>query len=194
LERVLFEMGSPYNIPDRTRDDLPGFLYAQGHRTGAEIGVLAGAFTRKLCSAGLRVFAVDPWLAEEHHLERDRNYQKTKNAFYRKAVRNLDGFDCVVVRKTSMDAVVDFEDGSLDFVYIDANHGFRHIAEDLVEWAKKVRPGGVVSGHDYHLSDKCQVAPVVDAYVKAFGIGNWFVLGDMTVEDKDNRLSWMWVK
>ncbi len=48
-----------------------------------------------------------------------------------------------------MDALEDFEDNSLDFVYIDGDHNFKHISEDIYEWTKKVRSGGIVSGHDY---------------------------------------------
>jgi hypothetical protein len=38
-----------------------------------------------------------------------------------------------------MDALNDFEDDSLDFVYIDGNHEFPYVAEDLFHWSKKVR-------------------------------------------------------
>lgn len=48
-----------------------------------------------------------------------------------------------------MDAVRWFDDNTLDFVFIDANHDYKHFAEDLREWHKKVKPGGIVSGHDW---------------------------------------------
>ena len=48
-----------------------------------------------------------------------------------------------------MEALADFEDNSLDFVYIDANHDFVNFTQDLHEWYKKVRVGGIISGHDY---------------------------------------------
>jgi hypothetical protein len=42
-----------------------------------------------------------------------------------------------------------FKWGELDFVYIDANHEYEHVLEDVRAWAPKVRAGGIVSGHDY---------------------------------------------
>ena len=51
--------------------------------------------------------------------------------------------------KTSMEAAEDFGDGSLDFVYIDANHKYVNVSLDLRAWWPKVRPGGVLCGHDY---------------------------------------------
>lgn len=48
-----------------------------------------------------------------------------------------------------MDVVKQFKDESLDFVYIDGNHSFQHVVNDLCEWEKKVKVGGIVAGHDY---------------------------------------------
>jgi predicted O-methyltransferase YrrM len=82
-----------------------------------------------------------------------------------------------------MEAVKDFADGSLDFVYIDADHRFKYIAEDIYEWPWRVRAGGVVSGHDY----VGHVKPVVDAYTTAFGVENLVVLNEKFP-------SWLWIK
>ncbi len=84
-----------------------------------------------------------------------------------------------------MEAAEDFEDNSIDFVYIDANHGFKYVAEDLWEWSKKVRSGGVISGHDYAMSK--------DAHDKY----SFFILGrKATVEGevRDKHPSFMWIK
>ena len=89
-----------------------------------------------------------------------------------------------------MEAVRDFDIGSLDFVYIDANHKFRYIAEDIYEWAKRVRSGGIVSGHDYAVSirEQVEVQYVVDAYIKTYNIKNWYLT------TKDKWPSWLWIK
>ena len=53
----------------------------------------------------------------------------------------------------------------MDFVFIDAGHSFDDAARDIIEWAKKVRKGGIVSGHDYtHV--RGGVKDAVDGYVK----------------------------
>jgi hypothetical protein len=69
---------------------------------------------------------------------------------YRQATERLDPLPNVhIVKKFSMDALEDFEDESLDFVYIDANHEWPYVTNDIYYWSQKVRSGGIVSGHDY---------------------------------------------
>ncbi len=36
-----------------------------------------------------------------------------------------------------------------DFVFIDGNHAYPYVAEDIRAWLPKVRPGGILAGHDY---------------------------------------------
>lgn len=50
---------------------------------------------------------------------------------------------------TSLEATAKIPDYSLDFVYIDARHDYESVMEDLNAWQSKVRPGGVLAGHDY---------------------------------------------
>jgi predicted O-methyltransferase YrrM len=54
-----------------------------------------------------------------------------------------------VIRDFSISAATTFEDNYLDFVYIDADHTEKAVYEDLHAWWTKVRPGGIVAGHDY---------------------------------------------
>ena len=103
-----------------------------------------------------------------------------------------------------MDAVNRFEDNSLDFVYIDANHTEPFVTQDITEWSKKVRPGGVVSGHDYYSGSKdnrgtrfFDVIKATHKYTKDNNIKPWFVLGlgeRLPGLVKDRSRSWFWVK
>ena len=54
------------------------------------------------------------------------------------------------IRKPSVEAAKDFEDESIDFVYIDAGHTYKEVYEDLTSWIPKVKKGGFVGGHDYY--------------------------------------------
>lgn len=203
LIEAIKQTGKPFNIPDCSRDELPKFFKEMGFKVGAEIGVHKGAFTEKFCKEGLKMYAIDPWMP---YLGSGRTQQKQdrQDFLYKHASGTLAPYDCTVIRKTSVDALSDFEDYSLDFVYIDGDHEFSHIATDLVEWTKKVKAGGVVSGHDYFHTDPCarnlicHVGPVVDAYVDVFGIANLYIFGrskPLEEEAKDDRCpSWMWIK
>jgi hypothetical protein len=102
-----------------------------------------------------------------------------------------------------MDALKEYTDGSLDFVYIDGDHSFPYIAQDIYEWSKKVRVGGMVSGHDYfntppHASNVlCHVKAAVDAYTRLYRMTKWYVIGSFRPvegERHDKYLSWMWIR
>lgn len=47
-------------------------------------------------------------------------------------------------------AVADeFQDGSLDLVYLDADHSYAAVKADIAAWFPKVKPGGIFAGHDF---------------------------------------------
>ena len=50
----------------------------------------------------------------------------------------------------SWDGAQFYEDGTLDFVFIDAGHAYSEVSWDVDAWLPKVkRGGGVLAGHDY---------------------------------------------
>jgi hypothetical protein len=55
----------------------------------------------------------------------------------------------VKIKATSNDAVDLFDDGSLDFVYIDAIHTYEVVRRSIELWEPKVKMNGVIAGHDY---------------------------------------------
>jgi len=55
----------------------------------------------------------------------------------------------VKIKKKSIDASADFEDGSLDAVYIDGDRRYESVIQDLTLWLPKIKKGGFISGHDY---------------------------------------------
>ena len=53
------------------------------------------------------------------------------------------------IRETSVDASKLYEDESLDFVFIDANHDYEPVLADVLSWLPKVKKGGIMAGHDW---------------------------------------------
>lgn len=193
--------GTSVVIPDVSRDELPGFFVEMGFKRGAEIGVYKGEYTKKFCEVGLTMFGVDPWKAF-YGQGRTQQVQKRQDFIFEHAKRVLGDYlnkDCTLIRKDSMDAVHSFMDEALDFVYIDGDHEFAHVAADIVAWAKKVKKGGIVAGHDYFSTNPkaqnvvCQVKPVIDAYVKAYQIPNLWIFGRDDLPN-EKAVSWMFVK
>lgn len=194
--------GAPFEIPDCTRADLITFLKETGRTTGIEIGVYKGNFTECFCKEGFKICGIDPWSSSDLY----RGGQPRQDMLYASVLERTKPYpNCTILRKTSMDALADFPDRSLDFVYIDGHHGFKYIAEDLWEWPRKVKKGGVIAGHDYgqnisqclrHPHNAIHVQPVVDAYVKCMRIYPWWVLGSEAVHrSREKRERWrtfMW--
>jgi len=54
-----------------------------------------------------------------------------------------------LVRAKAEDAAGDFEDGSADLVFIDGYHAEEFVTKDLEMYWPKVKPGGILCGHDY---------------------------------------------
>jgi hypothetical protein len=174
-----------------TRDDLPPLFAELGYKVGAEIGVERGVYSEQLCKAGLRLYAIDAWTAYRGY--REHVSQGKLDRFYEETKQRLNGYNCQLIRCFSIDALKLIPDGSLDFVYIDGNHEFQHTTNDIAGWSKKVRVGGIVSGHDFSRNKKkdynCHVKDVVQAWAYSHDIHPWFI----TRGDKRSP-SWFWVK
>jgi len=154
--------------------EFPKLLRELGCKTGVEIGVNKGKYSKWLCHTmkGLKLYLVDPYECyEDDGYYADQDYQ---DACFKEAKVRMEKFNCEFIRKPSMEAVKDFLDNSLDFIYIDANHQYEYVVEDIAQWSKKVKPGGIVSGHDYS-PYMFQVKAAVDGWVKSKKIKHWFV-------------------
>lgn len=194
--------GRPFEIPDCSRDDLPELFQELGFATGAEIGVDRGEFSKLFLKKNLELFSIDPWHYDDDYI--DSRSQKRLDELYEHTKKLLSPFPkSQIIRKTSMKAVNDFADSSLDFVYIDGNHQLKYVIEDLVEWSKKVHSGGIISGHDYiytagrTAAGICHVIAAINAYISAYKIPNWYLLGSRNRKEnevRDRFRSWMWIK
>lgn len=164
-----------------TRIDLAKLFAELGYKVGAEIGVYKGEYSEILLSYNpdLHLYCVDAWVPYSY--VQDSN---TIESCYQKTVRRLSKYNATIIRKSSMEALNDISDDSLDFVYIDAGHDFDNVMMDIICWSRKVRQGGIVSGHDYvsHVG----VVDAVNVYAKQHQL-------DFFVTTKDWP-SFFWIK
>lgn len=190
----------PIEIFNINREIMAQTLAELNFKLGAEVGVAKGQHAEILCknNPGLKLFCIDAWKMYPNYPEYS---DEALARYYENAKQRLKPYDCKLIRKFSMDAVNDFADNSLDFVYLDAGHDFKSVADDIVEWSRKVKPDGILFGHDYKRSVNPatvhHVVDVVGSYTYALGIKPWFILGSKGQPDgkfQEGTRSWMWVK
>lgn len=178
---------SPIKLPIDKYRGLPNLFRELGFKVGVEVGVNKGRYSKwimyKMRKNKPKLFLVDNYpVYEDFGYYADPVRQK---ACYEEAKIRLEKFNCEWVLKSSMEAVKDFLDESLDFVFIDANHHYEYVVNDIAEWSKKIKKGGIVSGHDYS-KHMFEVKAALDGWVKSRKIKPWFLT------EKHN--CWLYVK
>ena len=185
---------APYFIKLSRWKQIPYLFAEMGLKVGAEIGTEGGKYADCLLRKMPDLFlsCIDCWDSYPGYREKMVDQQA---GYYHKAVERLSKHaDRVnLIKGYSMDVVTTFADESLDFVYIDGNHNFQNATNDIAEWSKKVRKGGLVMGHDYTHNnvgyERTDVDYVVDAWTQAHDIKTWFV-----TEEGDRCPTWLWVR
>jgi len=118
---------------------------------GVEVGTFQGDFSKEILeNTSLKLYMVDVWrsLGNEYNDASNHKYYQTA---YADTMNNIKGYEdrAVMIRSNSRQAVELFNDESLDFVFIDANHAYDFVKEDIELWYPKVKKGGIFAGHDY---------------------------------------------
>lgn len=136
------------------RSDFITYLDEVKATTGAEIGVFTGKFSEALLK-GLpslkTLLAIDPWWNEGSPGYPDAYPPKITGATHIQAALNrLSPFGdrAVMIRAKSCDVARFIADSSLDFVHIDADHSYEQVMQDITNWIGKLKPGGLIFGHD----------------------------------------------
>lgn len=125
---------------------------------GAEIGVAKGEFSRSLLDVlqPRKLHLIDPWEHQDRADyvhdgnnadagEQERRHQSVRENF----AAEIAAGQVVVHRAYSQDVASQFEDGQLDWVYIDGLHSYAGCRSDLQSYMRKVKPAGLILGHDY---------------------------------------------
>lgn len=198
-----YDNKSPIEIYGVGRLDLLRWLRELDFQTGVEVGVDQGTYSKLICDQNtqMKLYGVDPYLKyDEYHEYKDQAHLDDIFEIALKKLANevADG-QYSFVRKPSLEALADFADESLDFVYIDGNHEADYPYDDIAGWAKKVRPGGIVAGHDYvrvRFLD-FTIKDALERYTAENNVHPWFILGAFRKhrgEVRDRTRSWMFVK
>jgi len=146
-------------------------LVEVGVYTGASVCFMAKELKKH--KEDFDLYAIDIWYkAEETDYDDLRVDRSIWDAFYaRMAEDKVEGL-ITPLCLTSVQAAKYFVDGSVDFVFIDADHSYEHVKEDIEIWLPKLRKaGGIIAGHDI-LEKSCGVEKAV---VEKFGPNGYTV-------------------
>ena len=133
-----------------TRKDIPSVLNERGLIGRAvEVGVHQGKFSSEILKVwrGKCLCSIDPWIFQpEVKLDKSNVSNEEHNDCYKICVEALKPFGnrSVIIRDFSIEASRNFEDSSLDFVYLDARHDYRSVMSDLRAWWPKVKVNGLL--------------------------------------------------
>jgi len=157
---------------------LLNYLGLTGH--GVEVGVRKGNYSEYLLETwkGETLYSVDPWMYfdDGKYIDGSNVGQKRQDEIFLEATRKLARYKnrSKIMRGTSTDAAQKFDNASLDFVYLDAQHHYEAVKEDIETWLPNIRSGGVISGDDYvdvELEDNVfGVKRAVDEFVEREGL------------------------
>lgn len=121
-----------------------------------EIGSYAGESTMMFADkfVDAKIYCIDPWDdmdIVEYTNEKIKLYKYTKPSLVEPVFdENIKNYNNITkIKLTSEEASSQFEDNSLDMIYIDGIHTEKYITIDLEKWVPKVKNGGIISGHDY---------------------------------------------
>ena len=118
-------------------------------KTAVEVGSAAGESAEIALHFVGHLTCVDPWelaIREEQFDARIGNCVRLTK-----------------IKAWSHDAAKDFEDQSIDIVYIDGEHNYENVSRDICAWFPKVRDYGWITGHDYdNLPEHVGVVQAVD--------------------------------
>ncbi len=128
---------------------------------GVEVGVYRGALSRRLLvRRDLHLTMVDTWgtspayrdggmdLFAWHDETEWHNIREAADVHTRWAEERR-----TIAQADSLAAADTVAAESLDFAFLDADHSYEAVAADLLAWLPKVRPGGLLCGHDYRAPD-----------------------------------------
>ena len=152
--------------PDR--EEVREFILRRMPRRGvvAEIGVDLGDFSEKILALNRprELHLIDPWTVESGEYRQRLpggagpavDSQRRLDTVARFAVvrdrftSEIDSGGVMLHRANSEVAGAEFPDRCFDWVYIDGNHSYEFVRQDLELYWRKLKPGGYIVCDDYH--------------------------------------------
>jgi len=120
---------------------------------GVEIGVLRGDYSKMILEEWKngKLYLVDTWRHISEYVDMNGRDDQYHYDCMIETAKNIKPYQnrAHMIRMGSVDAAKLFPDGYFDFIYIDADHSYEAVKQDLEVWWPKIKKGGIFSGDDF---------------------------------------------
>ena len=130
---------------------------------GVEIGVDEGVNAERILTKLLikRLYLIDPYIPYTYRY--GIFITAGKEALARKRLNKFQSKTVFLIGK-SEDVFTNIPN-NLDFAYIDGNHSYESVKQDIQNYFPKIKPGGILGGHDF-FADYIGLTTAVLEFVK----------------------------
>ena len=128
------------------------YASSKGIDKAVEVGVRDGENALEILKEAKFLYLVDPYIRCEETWETGRKVisQKFQNLCKETMLRRIEPFkNTEFLELTSLEASKRFEGKTFDYIYIDADHTYNNVLDDLKAWYPKLKDNGVLAGHDF---------------------------------------------
>lgn len=115
--------------------------------TVVELGSFAGVSSELFALHCSKLYCVDKW--EPYWEINQQEYMNVAEQRFDSMTKNYT--NVVKLKMDTIDAVKQFEDNSIDLIYIDSDHSSDRVKKELEAWLPKITPDGFISGHDINM-------------------------------------------
>ena len=146
-----------------------------------EIGCYLGISTELFAMFCKEITSIDLWGMDETY-DGGENPKEYWPIIEKQARDRLSKYPNVtLIKDNSLNSSKNFENELLDLVYLDGNHSYDGVINDVSYWYNKIKIGGVLSGHDYNqISVKKAVDEIIIKYnmydLKIFNDTSWSLI------------------
>lgn len=137
---------------------------------GIELGSFCGNSSEMFIDSGAfdKLYCIDAF---------DGIYGKYTEQIFNE--RFKDNEKIIKIKNYTNNAVNNFTYASIDFIYIDADHNYNSVKQDILNYFPKIKNGGIVAGHDYCEAWTGVIQAVNETFgkpIEVFEDSSWYVI------------------
>lgn len=186
----------------KTTPDKRAYIIEQLKKNSVilEVGVWRGEFSKKIynISKPKMLVLVDSWTYDEHvrgcapqvdgkEPLSQKFFDDAKNETFNK-FKNYKNI--IILDQSSLDSSSNYNDNYFDYIYLDAEHTYQAVTEDLDIWYPKLKINGVLFGDDYYWREEDDTLSLHRAYqdfIAKHQIKKWCVFKSQITIVKDEK-------